>query len=158
MRTFRDNQNREWTLAVNVDAIKQVRDLLKIDLLDMENGRIFEKLIDDPVDLCNVIFVLVKMQADEKGVADEDFGRAMAGDAIEHATAAMLEELVDFFSGPRRAVLRKALKKLQKVQDMMIEKANKELDDPKLDEMIQKEILGKSSTSLPESSESTQGP
>ncbi len=154
MRKFNDNKNRGWILEINVGAIKRVRDLAKIDLLDMENGRIFERLIDDPVALCDVIYVLVKIQADEKGITDEDFGQSMAGDAIEDATTAMLEELVDFFPGPRRAILKKALGKLRTVQKLMIETANKELDNPEMEQRIQREILGKLSTNSPESPES----
>jgi len=153
MHLFQDNQEREWNLAINIDAIKRVRDLVNVDLLDMENGRIFERLIDDPVTLCNVIFVLVKPEADRKAITNEGFGQSMAGDAIEHATTALLEELVDFFPGPRRAVLRKALKKLQKVQSVMIDTIDKKLDDPKIDEKIQsiQEILGKQFTDSLES-------
>jgi hypothetical protein len=44
-------------------------------------------------------------------VSDEQFGQAMAGDAIEHATRAVLEELVGFSPSPRdRATLGRVLK------------------------------------------------
>jgi len=33
MRTFSDNAGRTWTVQVNVNAIKRVRDLAKVDLL-----------------------------------------------------------------------------------------------------------------------------
>jgi len=161
MHKFNDNRNREWNLAINIDAIKRVRDKVDVDLLDMENGRVFERLIDDPVTLCNVIFVLILPEAEKKSITDEDFGRSMAGDAIEHATTALLEELVDFFPGPRRATLKKALGKLQKVQSLMIEIVDKQLDDPRIEEKMTQLVqstLGKPFTDLLESSESTPDP
>ncbi len=96
MRTFTDNAGRTWTVAINVDAIKRVRDLLNVDLLEILDGKLIEKFYRDPVLLCDVVYAACKLEADAKGVTDEDFGRAMAGDAIEHATKALLEELVGF--------------------------------------------------------------
>ena len=61
------------------------------------DGTLLEKLINDPILLCDVIYCVCMEEADSRGVSDEDFGRAMAGDAIELATTALLEELVDFF-------------------------------------------------------------
>ena len=42
-------------------------------------------------------------------MTDDDFGSALAGDAISEATRAFLDELVDFFPGARRLFLRKAV-------------------------------------------------
>ena len=91
MRAFTDNAGRSWSLAVNVDAIKRVKSLLGVNLMDAVEGTLLEKLVSDPVLLCDVIYAVCKPQADAQGVRDEDFGRAMAGDAIDLATTAMLE-------------------------------------------------------------------
>ncbi len=110
MRTFTDNAGRTWTIAITVDAIRRVRATLDINLLEFVEGNLITKLIRDPVLLCDVIYVVCKQQSDERNVSDEDFGRAMAGDAIEHATQALLEELVDFSPSPKdRANLRQVL-------------------------------------------------
>src|SRR5262245_66052332 len=104
MKTFSDNAGRIWTLQINVDAIKRVRDLAEVNLLEVVEGKLLERLISDPVLLCDVIYSVCKPEADAKQVSDEDFGRAMAGDAIEAATTALLEELVGFFPQARRKV------------------------------------------------------
>ena len=83
MKTFIDNAGRTWTVAVNVDAIKRVRDLVQVNLLEVIEGKLLERLISDPILLCDVIYCLCKPEADAKSVSDEDFGRAMAGDAID---------------------------------------------------------------------------
>jgi hypothetical protein len=118
MKTFTDNAGRTWTIAINVDAIKRVKGLLDVNLLEIVEGTLIEKLIRDPVLLCDVIYVVCKPQADEQNISDEDFGRAMAGDAIEHATRALLEELVGFSPSPRdRANLQRILETTWRVMD-----------------------------------------
>jgi len=159
MRTFKDNAGRIWTVAVNVDAIKRVRSLLDVDLLGVVNGELVERLAADPVLLCDVLYALVKPEADAQGIPDEDFGRAMAGDAVEHATTVLLEELVDFFPLGKRRLLRKALEKLRAWEAMALDAAGRKLDSPELEARIgealgiagPESIAGGSSGSLRES-------
>ena len=120
MKTFNDNAGRSWNVEVNVAAIKRVRGLTQVNLLEIIEGTLIEKLVRDPVLLCDVIYAICKPQADERQppVTDEEFGRAMAGDAIEHATAALLEELVSFCPSPRdRKNLGRVLDATKKVMD-----------------------------------------
>jgi hypothetical protein len=118
MKQFTDNAGRTWTIAINVDAIKRVKGLLEVNLLEVVEGTLIERLIRDPVLLCDVVYVVCKPEAEEKHVSDEDFGRAMGGDAIEHATTALLEELVGFSPNPRdRANLGRVLQTTARVMD-----------------------------------------
>jgi len=118
VKTFSDNAGRTWTVTINVDAIKRVRGLLDLDLLSILDGKLIERLYRDPVLLCDVVYAVCKPEADAKGVSDEEFGRAMAGDAIEHATKTLLEELVGFSPSPRdRANLQRILETTWRVMD-----------------------------------------
>ncbi len=118
MKTFNDNAGRTWTISINVDAIKRVRGLLDVDLLGILDGQLIEKLYRDPVLLCDVVYAVCKPEADAREISDEEFGRAMAGDAIEHATKALLEELVNFCPSPRdRANLQRILATTWNVMD-----------------------------------------
>lgn len=137
MKTFNDNADRTWTVTVNVAALKRVRTALDVNLMEAVEGDLLERLSSDPVLLCDVIYVVCKPEADAQNVSDEDFGRAMAGDAIEHATTALLEELVDFFPSRKRRVLHQALAKFQAVETKAIEYAQKRLEDPELDRQIE---------------------
>ena len=152
MKTFKDNADRTWTVTVNVDSIKRVRSLLNIDLMEAVEGKLIERLIGDPVLLCDVIYCVCKEDADAKGITDEEFGRAMAGDAIELATTALLEELVDFFPQGKRQLLRKALAKLETLQETMLAVVSERLDSPELDRHLEAELkkLGDSFGSSPE--------
>ena len=133
MHTFQDTQGRTWTVTINVDAIRRVRALLDVNLLDAVDGKLLERLVVDPVLLCDILFALCQPEAQARNVTDEDFGRALGGDVLEHATTALLEELVDFFPSGRRAVFRKALEKLRKLEALALETTTKRLESDELE-------------------------
>lgn len=172
MRTFKDNQGREWTVEITVAAIKRVRGLAGTDLMEVLEGSngLIEKLVRDPVLLCDVIYAACKPQADERQVTDETFGASMAGDAIEHATAALLEELVDFCPSPRdRANLGRVIKATRDVMDKARDVVERRIDELIHGGALERAVLeavpptveaagGGSSGSAPASSASIQPP
>lgn len=115
MKSFTDNTGRTWTLSVTVGTIKRVRALCNVDLagvIAIESGvqpkiDLLERLGSDPVLLVDVLYAVCKPEADAKGVSDEEFGQAMSGDAIEMATTALLDEVIDFFPETKRKVFRR---------------------------------------------------
>ncbi|MCW5769933.1 MAG: hypothetical protein KIT19_14755 [Phycisphaeraceae bacterium] len=130
MKSFTDNAGRDWTVEVNVWALKRIKGLTGTDLLEAIDGPLVERLIRDPVLLCDVVYAACKPQADERGVSDEDFGRAMAGDAIDRATAALLEELVAFCPSPRdRANLGRVLQATRDVMDKARDLVQRRIDE-----------------------------
>ena len=157
MKTFNDLTGRVWTISVNVDALKRVRSLLSVNLMEVIEGKLLEQLISDPVLLCDIIYVLCKPEADAQEVSDEEFGRSMAGDAIELATTALLEELAEFFPLEKRRLLQKALTKLKTLETKALEMANLRLDSPELEAEMEAALnaVGNSSGKPPESSELT---
>ena len=161
MQQFKDNAGRAWTVEINVAALKRVRGLTGVDLMQVIEGTLIEKLIRDPVLLCDVVYALCKPEADTAKVSDEEFGKAMAGDAIEAATTAVLEELVGFCPSPRdRANLGRVLQATRKVMDRARDMVEKKLDSGELDKLADRllESAGASSGSAPASSGSTPGP
>jgi len=108
MHAFTDAEKRCWEIVIHVGALKRVRDLAGVDLMDVAGGDLLDRLIDDPVLLVNVLYVLVKPQADAKAVSDEDFGRAMVGGVLDAAAEALMKELLDFFPrGPHARAMGK---------------------------------------------------
>ncbi|HMN41180.1 MAG TPA: hypothetical protein PKE29_10070 [Phycisphaerales bacterium] len=166
MRSFKDNEGRQWTVDINVSAVKRVRGLTGTDLMQVIEGTggLIEKLIRDPVLLCDVVYAICKPEADARSVSDEEFGRAMAGDAIEAATMAVLDELVGFCPSPRdRANLGRVLQATRKVMDRARGLVEKKLDSGELDRLADRllsegQTAGSSSTSAPESLASTPAP
>jgi len=161
MRAFKDNSGRDWSIAVNTSAIKRIRAELDVDLMDVVEGDLLRRLYADPILLVDVIYVACKPQADEAGVTDEQFGEAMAGDAIDRATAALVEELVDFFPNRRdreraRRVLAKVEATVERIQDVMDLKADSPALQKQLDQIV--ESVGASFIGSPESPASTPAP
>ena len=148
MKTFTDTTGRTWDVVVNVDTIKRVRDLLGVNLLGIvEPGNdLVDRLAEDVILVCDVLFAVVKPQADERQESDGDFGKALSGDVIDVATTALLEELIDFFPSRRRAILRQAWEKVVKVKsrldDQADERARTLLADPKLEEQLMATLSG----------------
>ncbi|MEW6197753.1 MAG: hypothetical protein AB1601_03690 [Planctomycetota bacterium] len=158
MKTFTDNAGRTWTIAINVDVLKRVRGLVDVNLLDILDGKLIERLYRDPVLLCDVVYAVCKPEADAKSVSDEDFGRAMAGDAIEQATKALLEELVLFSPSPRdRANLQRVLETTWRVMDKARDLVEARLATVDAEQIVAQALVtsGTLSGSAPESPELT---
>ena len=136
MKTFTDNKGRIWTLEVTVATVKRVRALCRVDLnsiveLDKNNkpsAELLERLSSDPVLLVDVLYAVCKPQADKLGVTDEDFGEAMAGDSIEYATSALLEEVINFFPESKRMVMQRILSASRKFSEAARKKLEAELN------------------------------
>ena len=163
MRQFKDNAGRTWTVDINVATLKRVRGLTGVDLMQVIEGTLIEKLIRDPVLLCDVVYAVCKPEADAATprVSDEEFGKAMAGDAIEAATQAVLDELISFCPSPRdRANLGRVLQATTKVMERARDLVEKKLDSGELDRLADRllETAGASSISAPEPSASTRDP
>jgi len=145
MKTFNDNSGRTWNVEVNVAAVKRVRSLTDANLLQVvdDPGGLIERFIRDPVLLCDVVYAVCKPQADEREITDEEFGCAMAGDAIEHATAALLEELVSFSPSPRdRRNLGRVLEATRKVMDKARDLIETRLDSGEIDRAMERALEG----------------
>lgn len=168
MHKFTDNATppRDWRIEINIAAVKDVRATLGVDLLD-GGGEALAAMIDDPVALCDVLYVLCRRQADEASVSDEEFGRGLRGDAIDAAAAAFLEELTDFFPSRRRRLMQAAMEKMEALQDRATERVLEALNDGRLDRALEEGLnndlsavgsSGEKSTSSPASSESPPDP
>lgn len=148
MRTFKDNAGREWTIDINVAALKRVRGLIGVDLMKVIEGELVDKLIRDPVLLCDVIYAVCKPQADERKVVDEDFGRSMAGDAIDAATTALLEDLVSFCPSPTdRANLERVIQGARDVMEKARQLVKTRLDSGVIEKLGDR-LLEKAGTSF----------
>jgi hypothetical protein len=159
MHSFVDNSQRTWEVAINVAAVKRIRGLLGIDLYSLvdDGFKSLSKLVSDPVTLADVLYCLCKDQADKQSITDEDFGRALAGDAITLAADAFVEELIDFFPDARaRTSLRKAIEAGKTVRDKVLSHAEKILDS--IDPETEAKKWINSSGTWPESSAVIQAP
>ena len=122
--------------------MKRVRELLDVDLMGiLRNEKLLKDLASDDILMVDVVFALLKPQADTDKVTDVMFGEAMAGEAIGDAYAALLEELTNFSRNPNtRKVLGKIFKKVQEVEDTLLAAAEARINSGELDKIVQAEI------------------
>jgi hypothetical protein len=129
MRSFRDTEGRTWNVQVNAAAGKRARTLTRFDLLAPNVGEVMQKMLGDMVLLVDVLYAICKPQADALKVSDEDFGEAMAGDAIEKAAEVLLAELTDFTPNARdRERARKVVQTLKEMSGQARDLVEAELD------------------------------
>ena len=147
MKTFTDNMGRTWTLVVNVATIKRVRALCGVDLnsiVEVEDGKpsakLLERLSGDPVLLVDVLYAVCRPECEQKGVSDEDFGAAMAGDAVEQATDALLDEVIDFFPAAKRAAFQRILSASRRFGEAARQRMEAMLADGKFEERLVSEL------------------
>ena len=159
MKTFTDSAGRTWTLSLTIDAAKRVKGLLNVNLLEPEAGDppLLTRLGTDVILLCDVVFALVKPQADAAGVTDEQFAAALGGEVILAAQTAFYEELVDFFRKLGRTDLAKAVDAQRRMIDLAVRRIETRIDRLDLEAAVES-MLGASSTSSPPSSGSTPAP
>jgi hypothetical protein len=106
--------------------------------------------------LVDVIYLLCRDQCEQRKLSDEDFGRAMSGEAIDGACKALLEGLADFFRDPvKRRVLKIGLEKGVAAEAEALHKLEQMEQTGEIDQLVRQSISGNPSTKLPESSDST---
>jgi len=169
MKKFTDAEGREWILSLNVGLIESVREL-DVDLADM-TSRTFFRLADDPVTLVAVLWRLIEEQAKKNGVSPAEFGEGLVGDAIDDATAALLQATTDFFPRRKRELFRRVIELGKAAMVDADRLAADSLDDPATRQKISRAMKAaqdaemqralsqlESATSWPDSSESTPDP
>lgn len=154
MKKFIDSKGRPWVVEVHVATIKRVKTLAGINLLEVVEGELVERLSSDPILLCDVLYSVCKPQADREGVSDEDFGTGLAGEAISEATKALIEALVDFFPEPRRRLLQKAAAKFHQVQTKAFQMIETKLESTNIESQILERLEQDLQLAIPSNSSS----
>lgn len=138
-RRFEDTEGRSWLLDLNVATIEAVRKETGCDLLN-DIQKTYEELSSNLRLFVDVLYVVVKPQCDDKGISDEEFGRGLSGDVLDHASQILLEAIIDFFPKHQRAATRMMLAKLEetalRAEKTMIDK----ISDPKVEAAIDREL------------------
>lgn len=162
MHAFRDCDGQEWLVKINVSQLRRVKASLGLDLVGLlaDGLQPLGRLLGEPVELVNVLYLLCKEEADGRGVGDEQFGRRMAGDALGQAADAFVEELIHFFPESRRPLLRAVVGKGRDVGARMAEEAMREVESLDVERILQDWLKRSGGTSggAPESSAPTPAP
>jgi hypothetical protein len=158
MKTFADSAGRTWTVSLTLDSVKRVRDLLGVNLLELDQGEppLLTRIGTDVILLCDMIFAILKPQADAAGVSDAEFGAALGGEVIMAAQKAFYEELVGFFRQLGRGDLARAVEAQQRMILLAVAAVERRIEGVDVEGEIEK-TLGSWSGSSPASSGSTPG-
>lgn len=102
--SFRDLNQREWTIRLDVPLVRRIAEVTGIKLTDLRADP-FLRMSTDPCLLVDVLWLLCERQAKEAGISDIQFGEAI-GDQIDAATEAMQDAIVNFSHSSKRSLLR----------------------------------------------------
>lgn len=160
MRSFVDTSGQSWPVVVNVETLRRVRDLTPTDLMGVLTGALLTELAQDYVRLCDVLFAVVKPEADARGVAQLAFSDAMNGEALDAGLDALLGELADFSPPLSRTRLTRAWGLTKQLRELESRIAEQRLSEINVEELADQAptIAGDSSGSLPESADLTRAP
>jgi hypothetical protein len=111
MAAFKDSKSREWSVAVTVGVVNRIKDKADLRYALDDKMKMYFEIIGDPCKLADIVYAIIKPQADAAGVTLEDFADALDGDVIVKMAEAFEGALVDFFPPPMRGPLKELAKK-----------------------------------------------
>lgn len=130
MKIWKDAEGHAYETKITVAEIRDVKTELGINLMDIATGDLLQRISEDVILLCDILYVINRSQAKEYGIDDVQFGRNLYGDALEEATRAFMEEMINFFPNQRtRQLLTKAMTKGQERMDKALDLAEKSLEE-----------------------------
>lgn len=136
MPSFQDEKKREWTIRLDALLIEQVREDCDPKFLLGEPTETLTRLDEDPVLLCNTIWVLCRDQARERGIEQADFYSHVIGDSIDAAADALVKAAVSFTRGRQRELLTVGAAKNDKLRTLVSSRALATLNDPTLEDRV----------------------
>jgi hypothetical protein len=122
MATFADKRGDTHVIDLDLGMIEDVKKQTGIDLAEAmgkPETKLTEFLFGDPGQLVDMLYVVC--EAERRGFAPDDWARRFNGAAIEAATRALMEGLIDFFprQGPAGHLKKKLPAILQRVDQQM---------------------------------------
>ena len=130
MKIWKDAEGHAYETRITVAEVRDVKTELGINLMDIATGDLLQRISEDVILLCDILYVINRSQAKEYGIDDVQFGRNLYGDALEEATRAFMEEMINFFPNQRtRQLLTKAMTKGQERMDKALDLAEKTLEE-----------------------------
>jgi hypothetical protein len=159
MPTFKDEQNREWSINIRVGSLDRIKSMTGIDFLDMDDleQSLMTKLLNDPVTIGGVAWAAIFPQAQQAGVSREQFLDALLPATALQIRDILMKELPDFFleEDQREGMLAliRTKKKIHRVAFKKLSKDMSEVDENELSAQVA--ALTKSSIGVQESVEST---
>lgn len=124
MTQFKDSTGRAWPVTMTVGDIQRVERLAKVNLARVGEPRpgtdnkhpLLTDLTLDEMLLADVLFALVKPQADRESISDEAFAALLDGPTMAGGMVALREVLIDFFRDRRPDIVAALVKNLELIK------------------------------------------
>ena len=139
MKSFQDEQGNKYDIKLTVGAVKRVRDLAGEDIYDLTSGEppLANRLTTDIILFVDVIYACCKLQADEYGVSDAQFGENLAGKSISDAAEAFWAELIESFQQAGRTDQATVAEKNRQVMIAAISRGTQEMAAISVQEIVE---------------------
>lgn len=138
MPAFKTNDGKEWVVTIDAPKIRDVRTERGIDLGAVDFGPVAQKLGNDPVELVETLWILCRAQANTLSVTAEQFGQSLTGDAIDHASDALIRARADFSPTRMRSLILKQQEMSNRIREQAATMAAQRMDDPTVEARILK--------------------
>ena len=145
---WKNANGRQFDCVINIASMKRVKESLRLNLMECVSGDLMQKLSEDPCLLVDVLYVLHRPQCEMMGISDEQFGEGLFGDALDAASKAFTDALVEFFPTKQARLMRLAMDRAEREAEEAFRRAEEAIGSgspPK--------ISGGSASSAPESAE-----
>ena len=138
VQTFTDAEGREWFLEFNISSVRRYRlDMakdLKLKEFDFLDYAGILAALNDVFFAADLLYLVCREQAEERGLVAEEFGRALKGKILFDAIAAFVAEYLDFFPDPTtaqkmREVVAATHEKQNALRDLVVKTWTEKVDE-----------------------------
>ncbi|HOA51056.1 MAG TPA: hypothetical protein PKI05_02290 [Thermogutta sp.] len=141
MKTFRDAIGREWQITLNIYTLTRIRDGVGLNLA--RPGQDLAGVIGDDLTFAAILWEMVRDQAKQLGLLQEQFLASLTGEVLEQAKSLFVEELVSFF--PKLRPVMETMRQIEETYSQALvaemERLKAEAQDPeKIREQIRRQI------------------
>ena len=114
--------------------------LFRSDLANFHDGKSLQALWSNDEKLVDVLWVLVKEQAEKLDVDDVAFAKRLNGDVLASGLEAIQQAILGFTRPDRRELVRQIMNKAAKLTEKMVAAAAANIESDKIDQQADKAI------------------
>ncbi len=114
LRTFKDTAGREWTIRINISAMRRCK-AAGADL--SQSVEQLRSYVMDELYMTDCLWALVEPDAATKGITRDQFEESINGRVIADGRKAMWESLIEFYddpNDPKARMLRAAIETIDR--------------------------------------------
>jgi hypothetical protein len=142
MATFIDLKNRTWHISLTLGAIKRVKELCDVNLLEIVEPKsdLADRLQSYPPLLCDLLYAVCKPEMDAANVSDIEFGESLNGDTLAAGLEALIAEVINFSPKGRKTLLKEVYEKQKEVAALGESMALDRLNNPAVMEQLKRKM------------------